>query len=132
MVMDEPILRDQDIETRSVPMRPARGGARPRREAGYSYDDLGEEWKEIDAGGVVYRELTETPPADATIDDLDTYRWRLDSLDLYRYVGAAEKAKHRPHETDYALVGLPGFSRVWEWPIPTRLRAHAGKPALGS
>ncbi len=113
-VVDERILRDLDIDTRPISMRPVRRGVRPCSEQGQFYDDWGVRWKEVDVGGTVYRELAETPLADATVDDLDHYPWWPDPLDPDRYAGVREDAERLLHQTDYALVGCPGFNSVWE------------------
>jgi uroporphyrinogen decarboxylase len=112
--VDERILRDLDIDTRSVSMQPVRRGVRPCREARQLYDDWGVKWKEVDIGGAVYREIAEAPLADATPADLEKYPWWPDPLDPDRYAGVREKAESLFHQTDYALVGCPGFNIVWE------------------
>ena len=113
-VVDERILRDLDIDTRPVSMRPARRGSRPCSETGHSYDGWGVKWKEVDTGGAIYRELAEIPLADATPADLEKYPWWPDPLDPDRYAGLREEAERLYHETDYALVGCPGFNGIWE------------------
>jgi uroporphyrinogen decarboxylase len=112
--VDEQILRELDIDTRPVYMRPARRGVRPCTEPNHFYDDWGIKWQEVDSGAAVYRELAGHPLADATIDNLDHYRWWPDPLDSDRYAGVKEDAGHLFHETDYAVVGCPGFNGVWE------------------
>jgi uroporphyrinogen decarboxylase len=112
--VDETILHDLEIDTRAVSMRPRRKAARPAPAPGQFYDDWGVRWKEVDVGGARYRELAESPLADATIDDLDRYPWWPDPLDPDRYTGLAEEVERLHRETDYALVGCPGFNGVWE------------------
>ena len=113
-VVDERILQDLDIDTRPVYMGTVSRGARSCTEPGAFYDDWGVKWKEIQAGGTVYRELASSPLADARVDDLQTYPGWPDPLDADRYVGVKEQAEHLYHETDFALVGCPGFNSIWE------------------
>jgi len=113
-VVDERILRDLDIDTRPVSMRPVRRRRRSSQEPHQFYDDWGVKWKEINVGGTIYREIAQTPLADATIDDLDRYPCWPDPLDPDRYGGLREEAKRLFHQTDYALVGCPGFNGIWE------------------
>ncbi len=112
--VDEAILQALEIDTRPVYMRPARKGIRPCSEPNHFYDDWGVKWREVDAGLSVYREIVESPLANATIDDLDDYPWWPDPLDPDRFAGTKEDAEHLFHETDYALIGCPGFNGVWE------------------
>jgi uroporphyrinogen decarboxylase len=112
--VDERILVDLDIDTRPVYMGRVRRGIRPSEEPGAFYDEWGVKWREIDAGSTIYRELAESPLANATIDDLASYPWWPDPLDPDRWIGVAETAQRLYHTTDYALVGCPGFNGVWE------------------
>jgi uroporphyrinogen decarboxylase len=112
--VDECILQDLAIDTRHILMRPTQHGRRPCREPGQFYDEWGTRWKEVDAGEVVYRELAESPLADATIDDLASYAWWPNAIDPDRCAGLKEEAERLFHQTDYALVGAPGFNGVWE------------------
>ena len=113
-VVDERILQELDIDTRPISMRPTRRGVRPCNEPGHFYDGWGVKWKEVDTGRTVYRELEETPLANATSADLDRYPWWPDPLDPERFAGMREEAERLYHQTDYALVGCPGFNGVWE------------------
>lgn len=113
-VVDEHILRDLEIDTRPLAMRPARRGVRPSGTPGHFYDDWGVEWKEVNVGLTVYRELADPPLAHASLDDLDRYAWWPDPLDPDRYAGLASEAERLYHQTDYALVGCPGFNSIWE------------------
>jgi uroporphyrinogen decarboxylase len=113
-VVDESILLDLDIDTRPVSMCPVKRGVRPCDEPGQFYDDWGVKWKEIDTGSTTYRELAEFPLAKATLDELDDYAWWPDPLDPDRYLGVEERARVLFDETDFALVGCPGFNGVWE------------------
>jgi uroporphyrinogen decarboxylase len=113
-VVDEEILRDLDIDTRAVSMRPVRRGLRPCDQPGQFYDDWGVKWKEVNAGVAVYRELSEFPLADAGLDDLAHYAWWPDPLDPERYVGVQQETEQLFHESEWAIVGCPGFNGVWE------------------
>ena len=113
-VVDEAILTDLDIDTRPVYMNPATKGLRPCSEPGHFYDDWGVKWKEFNAGGILYREVAESPLEKATIRELDDYAWWPDPLDPIRYEGLDESAAQLYDQTDYALVGCPAFNSVWE------------------
>jgi len=113
-VVDERILEQLAIDTRPVGMRPVRRGVRPSDEPGHFYDDWGVKWKEIDTGKTIYREIVANPLAEATLDDLDRYPWWPDPMDPDRYEGVREQAERLFRQTDYALVGCPGFNGVWE------------------
>ena len=112
--VDETILRALRIDTRPVYMKPVRKGVRPCSRDDHFYDDWGIMWRDVDTGAAIYRELAETPLASATIEDLDRYPWWPDPLDADRYEGLQEEAERLFLETDYALVGCPGFNGVWE------------------
>jgi uroporphyrinogen decarboxylase len=113
-VVDEEILRDLDIDTRPVGMRPTDHGRRICPEPGQFYDDWGVKWKEIDTGNTVYRELADYPLSRANREDLETYPWWPDPLDPARYVGVKEEAERLFSNTDWAIVGCPAFNGVWE------------------
>lgn len=110
----ESILVDLDVDTRPVYMGRIRQGIRPCSESAAFYDEWGVKWREIDTGLTVYRELAESPLADATLADLEDYPWWPDPLDPDRWVGVRETAEQLYHGTDYAVVGCPGFNGVWE------------------
>ncbi len=61
----------------------------------------------------MYRELAESPLADATIDDLASYAWP-DPLDGDRFRDTSENARRLYEQTDFAVVGCPAFNGVWE------------------
>lgn len=113
-VVDEAILRDLDIDTRAVGMRPVQDGKRACSEPGQFCDDWGVKWKEVDVGGAVYRELADFPLMDATLDGLQAYPWWPDPLDPDRYSGVERDAKQLFYETEWAIVGCPAFNGVWE------------------
>jgi uroporphyrinogen decarboxylase len=112
--VDEQILRDLEIDTRPVYMKPPRRGIRPCDEPGAFYDDWGVKWKEFSLDGVIYREIAENPLGDATIDDLESYPWWPDPLDPDRYSGIPEQVQQMFEQTDYALIGCPAFNSLWE------------------
>jgi uroporphyrinogen decarboxylase len=113
-VVEEEILRDLDIDTRPVSMRPVRKGLRSCDEPQHFYDDWGVKWKEVDVGRAIYRELAEFPLADATLESLEHYPWWPDPLDPDRYAGVEEQARNLFYNTEWALVGCPAFNGVWE------------------
>ena len=63
--VDDAILQALEIDTRPVYMRPARRGIRPCSEPDHFYDDWGVKWREVDTGLSVFREIAESPLADA-------------------------------------------------------------------
>ena len=97
--VDDAILQALEIDTRPVYMRPARRGLRPCSEPDHFYDDWGVKWREVDTGLSVFREIAESPLADASIDDLADYPWWPDPLDPDRYIGTKEDAERLFHET---------------------------------
>ncbi|MCX6079675.1 MAG: hypothetical protein NTW32_09110 [Chloroflexi bacterium] len=112
--VDEIILKDLKIDTRPVYMNPVSKGIRPCVEPGFFYDEWGVKWREFDLGGVIYRESSESPLQNASIDDLEHYPWWPDPNDLQRYVGVQDSAQTLFQSTDYALIGCPAFNSVWE------------------
>jgi uroporphyrinogen decarboxylase len=112
--VDERILRDLGIDTRHILMKPTTAHRRPCDLPGQFYDEFGARWKEVDTGDVMYRELAESPLADATIDDLAKYEWWPYAGDPARVVGLREQAQRMYNETDFAIVGAPGFNGMWE------------------
>ena len=112
--VDEQILQHLDIDTRPIYMHTNPKSHRPCSEPGHFYDEWGVKWREYDLGGVIYREIAESPLQDATVDDLDGYPWWPDPLDPVLYTGLAEYAQKKYALTDYALVGCPAFNSLWE------------------
>lgn len=112
--VDERILEDLNIDTRPISMRPASRNGRPSTEPGLSYDSWGVGWKEVDLGGIVYRELADSPLHDAGVEDLDDYPWWPNPDLRARYAGVQDEAKRLFRDTNYALVACPGFNGVWE------------------
>lgn len=112
--VDERVLKDLNIDTRPISMRPASKNSRPSTEPGLSYDGWGVGWKEVDLGGIVYRELADSPLRDAGAEDLDDYPWWPNPDLPARYAGVQNEAKRLFRDTNYALVACPGFNGVWE------------------
>ncbi|HWQ83464.1 MAG TPA: uroporphyrinogen decarboxylase family protein [Anaerolineales bacterium] len=112
--VDERILQYLDIDTRPIYMHPSQIGLRQCSEADHFYDEWGVKWREYNLGGVIYRELAESPLQDATLDDLERYPWWPDPFDLTRYAGLETYAQKMFTQTDYALVGCPAFNSLWE------------------
>jgi uroporphyrinogen decarboxylase len=113
-MVDERILQRLEIDTRPIYMNPVPQSIRPCSEPGHFYDEWGVKWKEVEANGIIYREVAESPLEDATIAEVDDYPWWPDPLDPNRYTGISEYAKQLYDHTDYALVGCPAFNSVWE------------------
>ena len=86
-MIDERILQSLDIDTRPVYMHPTPARSRPCSEPDHFYDEWGAKWKEVNANGVVYREVVESPLEKATLSDLDNYAWWPNPLDPDRYQG---------------------------------------------
>ena len=112
--VDEYILEQLDIDTRPVYTNPVTKALRPSTEQDHFYDEWGVKWKEVDAGGVIYREVAEYPLEHASIDDLEQYSWWPDPDDHTRYSGINEHAEQLYTQSDFALVGCPAFNSVWE------------------
>ena len=112
--VDEVVLQNLSIDTRHILMRPTTRYRRPCNTPGQFYDEWGVGWKEVITGETTYRELAESPLADAGIDELATYPWWPNAIDPDRYRGLHDEAEWLYKTTDYALVGAPGFNGVWE------------------
>lgn len=112
--VDERILVDLDIDTRPVYMGTVRRGLRASDRPDRFYDDWGVQRRVVDVGSAVYHEFGEHPLATATVESLDHYPWWPDPLDPARYEGVRAEAERLYRETDYALVGCPAFSSLWE------------------
>lgn len=112
--VDESILQALDIDTRPVYMQPGRHGARPCAEAGHFYDEWGVKWREYDLGGVLYREVAESPLQSAGLAELESYAWWPDPHDPARYSGLQASTERLYLDSDYALIGCPAFNSVWE------------------
>jgi uroporphyrinogen decarboxylase len=112
--VDEAVLQKLNIDTRHILMHPTTRYRRPCNMPGQSYDEWGVRWKEANTGEVIYRELAESPLANAKINDLASYEWWPNAIDFERYRGLRDEAKQLYETTDYALVGAPGFNGVWE------------------
>ncbi len=113
-IVDDRILQDLDIDTRPIYMHPVPYRHRPCHEPNHFYDEWGVKWREYDLGGVIYREIAESPLQNASLDDLENYPWWPDPLDPQRYAGLEREAARMFHETDFALVGCPAFNSLWE------------------
>jgi uroporphyrinogen decarboxylase len=112
--VDESILNSLDIDTRPIYMQPVTESIRPCSEPNHFYDEWGVKWKEVNANGVIYREIAENPLQNATLTDLENYPWWPDALDPARYEGVREHAEQMFTGTDFGLVGCPNFNSVWE------------------
>jgi uroporphyrinogen decarboxylase len=107
-------LQKLDIDTRPIYMQPAPETIRPSAEPNHFYDEWGVKWKEVDANGVIYREIAENPLQNASLSDLENYPWWPDPQDPTRYAGVKQHAYQMFSGTDYGLVGCPAFNSVWE------------------
>jgi uroporphyrinogen decarboxylase len=113
-VVDEAILQGLDIDTRPIYMRPVSESNRPCNEPNSFYDEWGVKWKEVDANGVIYREIAENPLQNATLADLENYSWWPDPLIPSRYTDVKQHAEQMYSGTDFGLIGCPTFNSVWE------------------
>ncbi|HUW10104.1 MAG TPA: uroporphyrinogen decarboxylase family protein [Anaerolineae bacterium] len=85
----------------------------PPSAPGTFVDVWGITWRRADYPGGYYWELSEHPLAQATISDLDSYRWP-DPDDPGWYQGLEEKVRNLHDNTPYALLGDFGFKGFWE------------------
>jgi len=112
--VDERILQNLDIDTRPIYMHPVQGKQPACQEPLHFLDEWGVKWREYDLGGVIYREVAESPLQSASLQDLDRYPGWPNPLDPQRYAGIDETAAGMHAHTDYALVGCPAFNSIWE------------------
>jgi uroporphyrinogen decarboxylase len=112
--LDEEILKMFDIDTRPVMMRLPDKPTRLCSEKGAFYDDYGILWREVKHESGIYTEMVETPLAEATIDEIDSYTYWPDTKDPARYAGMEEEARLLYENTDYAIIAMPAFNSIWE------------------
>ncbi len=96
-----------------VRLKAPRNWRPPASEPGTFVDEWGQKWRRVDFPAGHYYEPVTFPLAEATIADLDSYRWP-DPDDPGRYEGLREEVERLYHETPYALLGDCGFKCFWE------------------
>jgi uroporphyrinogen decarboxylase len=95
-------------------VKPPQNWSPQKAEPGSFIDIWGLLWKEVHySHGCFYHELMNSPLADDSIGDLDSYPWP-DPLDPGYTNGLTDEAKQLYEHTDYALVGDGGFKSFWE------------------
>ncbi len=97
----EEVLDRFGIDTRYVRMRPPRN-FKVQIDPDNSYlDEWGTRWKKPESS--LYWDPVDWPLKDATIEDLETYRWP-DPHDPGRTEGLREEAKRLREKTEYAVI----------------------------
>ncbi|MBE0478175.1 uroporphyrinogen-III decarboxylase [Candidatus Aerophobetes bacterium] len=118
VVVDEPVLRRFSVDTRHISVSSARGWQ--KLEDGRYVDEWGIKWTKPE--GSHYYDMCEHPLAQATLEDLDRYRWP-DPYNPRRVEGLREKAEDLYNNTDYTIV-LSGFGECL-FGFPAYLRGYA-------
>ncbi len=90
------------------------------------YDDFGVKWRQVSYGTGSYAEMIESPLAEATIDDLDTYPYWPDVLDPVRYSGLETWVKDLFYNSDYAIIAMPSYNSSIQHPIRCPPREYCG------
>jgi uroporphyrinogen decarboxylase len=111
--LDEDVMRYLGSDCRPLMIGPRLNWKPPRSEPGTVIDEWGITWKQIHYTGGYYWEAVKNPLAHATVEDLQNYPWP-DPKDPGFTAGLADAARSLYHETDFAIVGEPGYNAVWE------------------
>jgi len=111
--LDEGVMVRLGSDLRPVRLKPPKNWTPPLSEPGTFIDEWGIKWRQTPYAEGYYWELAESPLANATISDLDSYLWP-DPGDPGRYEGLAEEAPYLYYNTPYALMGDSGFKGFWE------------------
>lgn len=111
--IDEEILRELDVDFRPLSMKGPSGNRPFTDEEGNLIDEWGIKWRTVHHGTGSYREVSQSPLEEATIEDLERYAWP-DPLDPARTAGLAEEAQNLYENSDYAIMGDSGFKGFWE------------------
>lgn len=109
--VEEEVLEALNIDTRPVYANPPASSQAGFLENGKYRDEWGIIYRPVKYyDQVLYYDAVESPLSDATtIRDIEAHHWP-DSKDTTPFVGLSEKAKKLREETEYALVGHPGFT----------------------
>jgi uroporphyrinogen decarboxylase len=111
--LDEEVMLRLGSDVRPVILKPPRNWTPPPSEPGTTIDEFGVKWRQVSFPGGFYWEVVESPFAEATIADLESFPWP-DPLDPGRYDGLAEEVEHLYYHTPYALLGDCGFKNFFE------------------
>ncbi len=100
-------------DVRSVMTKPPKNWTPPPSEPGTFIDAFGIKRRQAFYPGGHYWEIIESPLANATISDLESFPWP-DPDDPGRYEGLAEEVQYLHHNTPYALMGDSVVKGFWE------------------
>lgn len=100
-------------DVRSVMTKPPKNWTPPPSEPGTFIDGFGIKRRQAFYPGGHYWEIIESPLANATISDLESFPWP-DPDDPGRYEGLAEEVQYLHHNTPYALMGDSVVKGFWE------------------
>jgi uroporphyrinogen decarboxylase len=118
--MDEDVMQRLGSDVRPLMLGAPSRWSEPPSEPGTFKDIWGMTWKQAHySEGCYYWELARNPLAEATIEDLQSYPWP-DTSDPGFTSGLADEARKLYEETDYAIMGDPGFKSLWEVPYYLR------------
>ena len=103
--VDEELLKKLRIDTRFIQLRPS---SNVRFDGDFFYDEWGIGLKKITmTSGAITYELRESPLKDATLEDLDKYKWP-DPYEESRIAGLKEEAEELYQNSDYWVIGTIG------------------------
>jgi len=112
--LDEAAMVRLNSDCRPIQTKSPTRWTPPATERGTYVDIWGIKRRQVFYGeGAYYWELVASPLADATVQDLDRYRWP-DPLDPGFTEGLVEEAQRLYETTDFAIVGDSGFKSLWE------------------
>jgi len=112
--LDEAAMVRLNSDCRPIQTKAPTRWTPPPTEPGTYVDVWGIKRRQVFYGdGAYYWELVASPLADATVQDLDKYRWP-DPYDPGFIEGLAEEARRLHETTNFAIVGDSGFKSLWE------------------
>lgn len=111
--LDEETLVRVGSDVRPVRTKPPKNWTPPPSEPGTFIDGFGIKRRQAFYAGGYYWEIIESPLANATTSDLESFPWP-DPDDPGRYEGLAEEVQYLHHNTPYALMGDSVVKGFWE------------------
>jgi len=111
--LDEETLVRLGSDVRPVTTKPPKNWTPPPSEPGTFIDGFGIKRRQAFYSEGYYWEIIESPLANATISDLESFPWP-DPDDPGLYEGLAEEVQYLHHNTPYALMGDSVVKGFWE------------------
>ncbi|MGA3406772.1 MAG: uroporphyrinogen decarboxylase family protein [Candidatus Bathyarchaeia archaeon] len=112
--LDEIVMERLGSDCRPIVTNPPSEWKRSPSKEGTFVDVWGITWKQVHyAKDCYYWEVTNSPLAEAEIEDLERYPWP-NPLDAGYTVGLADEVRQLHARTDYAFMADGGFKSFWE------------------